>query len=262
MSFGVRIGVRVNDADQLACIREHLLPRHSLSTDPVVDHLYSIRMPKPQAWRGVRQFTLVYSGHALVARTVERAEAFEAAESAIRFDVACSSTAFTFVHAGVVEWGGRAIVIPGSSFSGKSRLTEALVRAGAAYYSDEFAVFDRQGRVHPFPKPLSIRQPSGICRRIGLEELGDRIGRWPIRVGLVVSCPYSAGASWQPRQTTPGEGALRLLEHTVRARMAPAESLRTLARVVEGASVLVGERDEASTIVGFLLEAITSPARA
>jgi hypothetical protein len=28
-----------------------------------------------------------------------------------------------------------------------------LVRAGATYYSDEFAVLDSRGRVHPFPRP-------------------------------------------------------------------------------------------------------------
>ena len=33
----------------------------------------------------------------------------------------------------------------------------ALVRAGAEYYSDEFAPLDAGGLVHPFAKPLSIR---------------------------------------------------------------------------------------------------------
>ena len=43
----------------------------------------------------------------------------------------------------IVTWGrGRAIVIPGRTFSGKSTLVAELVRAGATYYSDEYAVED------------------------------------------------------------------------------------------------------------------------
>ncbi|MDA8067374.1 MAG: hypothetical protein M0T77_01995, partial [Actinomycetota bacterium] len=52
-----------------------------------------------------------------------------------------------FVHAGVVAAGGAAIVLPGHSFAGKSTLVEALVRAGADFYSDEYAMFDADGRV-------------------------------------------------------------------------------------------------------------------
>lgn len=262
VSFGVRLGVRVDDAAILPRVRARLPPLHRRSRDRVVDHLYSIRISRTATNPGIRHFHLVYAGPSLVGRTLDEAEAWEAFESAARFDVASSATAFTFVHAGVVAWDGRAIVIPGSSRSGKSRLTEALVRAGAEYYSDEFAAFDRRGRVHPFPKPLSIREPSGGCRRVTAEDLGGRVGSRPIRVGLVVSSSYREGASWGPRTATPGEGVLRLLEHTVRARTAPAESLRTLARAVEGASTLVGERDEASAIVPFLLKAASSLTRA
>ena len=55
-----------------------------------------------------------------------------------------------FVHAGVVAWRGRALVLPGTSFAGKTTLVAELVRAGAIYYSDEYAVLDEQGRVHPY----------------------------------------------------------------------------------------------------------------
>jgi hypothetical protein len=261
-AFGVRVGLRFNSADDLPRIRACLPPGHRLSTDPVVDRLYSLRLPRGEARCGVRHFYLVYSGSGLVARTLDANEAFEALESAVRFDVACSSTDFTFVHAGVVGVGGRAIVIPGPSMHGKSRLVEALVRAGAEYYSDEFAVFDRDGRVHPFPKALSIRQPFGPCRRVTAEELGGRRGSRPLRVALVVSCPYREGASWQPTAATPGEAALLLLANAVRARLAPADVLRTLARVVDGTATLIGTRGEAELAVGPLLSAIdlTRPA--
>ena len=67
-----------------------------------------------------------------------------------------------FVHAGVVGWKGRALVLPGTSFAGKTTLVAELVRAGATYYSDEYAVVDEQGRVHPYPRDLQMRDAGGV----------------------------------------------------------------------------------------------------
>ena len=39
--------------------------------------------------------------------------------------------------------------------------TVALGRAGALYYSDEYAPLDGEGFVHPYPKPLSLRKGGG-----------------------------------------------------------------------------------------------------
>src|SRR5262249_31683129 len=63
--------------------------------------------------------------------------------------VAQRSREMLFVHAGVVGWRGLAIVVPGRSHTGKSTLIAELVRHGATYWSDEFAVLDDAGRVHP-----------------------------------------------------------------------------------------------------------------
>jgi len=61
----------------------------------------------------------------------------------------------------VVAWRGRAILLPGRSYVGKSTLVMELVRAGAVYYSDEYAVLDARGRVHPFAQPVALREPDG-----------------------------------------------------------------------------------------------------
>src|SRR4051794_20574153 len=64
-------------------------------------------------------------------------------------------------------------VIPRVSHSGKTTLVAALVRAGATYYSDEYAVFDAQGSVHPYARPLGIRDGNGDRpRRCPVQELG------------------------------------------------------------------------------------------
>ena len=81
--------------------------------------------------------------------------------------VAQRSRQMLFVHAGVVGWRGLAIVIPGRSHTGKSTLVAELVWRGAVYYSDEFAVLDDTGRVHPSRRPLVLATRDD-CRRISV----------------------------------------------------------------------------------------------
>jgi hypothetical protein len=99
--------------------------------------------------------------------------ALEALESDLHRSVAERARRWCFVHAGVVGWRGRVIVIPGRSHSGKTTLVAEWLRAGALYYSDEYAVFDAMGRVHAYAKPLSLRQ-NGAATRYAVEALGGR----------------------------------------------------------------------------------------
>ena len=149
-------------------------------------------------------------------------------ETEIRQSVAASAARRTFVHAGVVGWRGRAILVPGRSRSGKTTLVAELVKAGAVYLSDEFAVLDGRGRVHPFAKPLSIRGPGGCdvhARARRAEELGGTVGTRPLPVGLVVLAEHRPGASWRPERLTRGQAVLEMLAHTVPARLRPEASL-------------------------------------
>ncbi|HVS20619.1 MAG TPA: hypothetical protein VHD88_02160, partial [Pyrinomonadaceae bacterium] len=159
-----------------------------------------------------------------------------------------------FVHAGVVGWKDRAILIPGLSHSGKTTLVDQLIRAGATYYSDEYAVLDERGRVHPYPRPLGMRSPnSSESTKVRAEELGAKIGSKPLRVGLVVSTSYKAGARWRPRQLTRGKGVLELMANTVSARSQPEMALTVLPKAIESAEILKGQRGEASELVDLIL---------
>jgi hypothetical protein len=62
-----------------------------------------------------------------------------------------------FVHAAVVVWRGRALVLPGLSRAGKSTVALALVLEGARYLSDEILAFTRTGRAEPLPRAFKIR---------------------------------------------------------------------------------------------------------
>jgi hypothetical protein len=164
-----------------------------------------------------------------------------------------------FVHAGVVGWRGRAILLPGRSRAGKTTLVEALVAAGASYLSDEFAPLDERGRVHPFAKPLTIRGPGGCdrhARRRPVSELGGRTSSRALPVGLVAFTEYRSGASFEPQELTHGRAVIDLLAHTVPARLRPEASLVALASATAGAVRLCGARGEAESTARALLRAL------
>lgn len=161
---------------------------------------------------------------------------------------------FVFVHAGVVAFDDRAVVLPGHSFHGKTTAVRALVEAGATYYSDEFAVLDPDGLVHPYARDLSVRPPTGHAPApVTPAALGATVGSTPIPVGVVVLAHYRAGARWAPRRLTPGAGVLALMGHTVPARRNPPLVLDVLSKVAERAPVLKGARGDVDTFVPRLL---------
>src|SRR5579862_5116240 len=140
-SYGVRIGIRTNTPEVLDRLPPLLPPGWKPGTSPIVDVLYSLKVGSGKPAR-IRQYHLLYSGPRRVARSLELEELFEPLESDLQALVAGAARRRVFVHAGVVGWKGQAIVIPGRSYSGKTLLVAALVRAGATYYSDEYAVLD------------------------------------------------------------------------------------------------------------------------
>jgi hypothetical protein len=255
LSFGVRVGVRVSDARALSEAVRRLPPGLAPSPGPRVERLYSLVVGGSGPRAGVRRMHLVYADARLVLRTADAEEAMAALESDVRLYVAERARRRIFVHAGVVGWKGRALLVPGRSHSGKSRLVQALVRAGATYYSDEYAVLDGRGRVQPFPAALSIRE-DGIApaRRVAAAELGGHAGLPSLPVGLVVVSPYVRGARCRLRRASTGAGALALLAHCVPARRRPTEVLARLSKAVRAADVRIGIRGDADDAARRILE--------
>jgi hypothetical protein len=174
--------------------------------------------------------------------------------------IALKATDYVLIHAGVVGAGGRAIVVPGLSFSGKTTLVRALVEAGALYYSDEYAVFDENGLVHPYPRRLSFRPSEGMPIEIDVEEIGGTTGTEPIPVGMVAVAHYRSDGEWLPRVLSPAAGALAVLEHAVSAQARPEQALRVLKSGLEGAIILEGERGEAEALAAELLDTLSEAA--
>jgi hypothetical protein len=225
------------------------------SRSRLVDRLYSVVRGTVGNGR-FRRFHLVHADGAPIARTLDEGAALRALQRDLRLFVAERARGRVFVHAGVVASRGKALLVPGRSFSGKSRLVAALVNAGATYYSDEYAVLDRRGRVHPFPTPLSLRPCEDIFEAPHPSRL--RPGRRPLPVGLVVLSEYRPGARPRFRRLSPGNGVLALLAHTVPARPRPAEALAALRNAVAHAPVVRATRGEAEAFAAALLRRLAA----
>ncbi len=176
-------------------------------------------------------------------------------DAQLRLFVGSSAPERVFIHAGAVAYRGRAIVIPGHSFSGKSTLVSALVRAGAVYYSDEYAVLDEEGLVHPYARPLSIREPdSYVSDDRPVETFGGVTADGPVPVGLIAATRYRPDADFSPERRSAGKGILTLLANALPARDRPAQALAAARRAASTAVVLEGERGEAEAAAQALLE--------
>ncbi len=261
-SYGVRIGIRSNDRAALERACEYLPREWESASLPIVDRVYSILIGGAGPRANLRRFNLLYADHIRLARSVNLDSVFDTFESDLRIFVAEFAKHRVFVHAGVVGWKGRAIVIPGRSYSGKSTLVAELVRAGATYYSDEYAVFDSRGRVHPFSKPIELRDEGEYKQsKIEVTELGGHPGTKPLTVGLVLMTQFKDGASWRPRKLTAGKGVLEMLFNTVSARRNPERALATLQRVTAQADVWKGVRGHATEVVPAMLERMEEKVR-
>jgi hypothetical protein len=257
-SYGVRIGIRSNDRAALKRVYEYLPREWESASLPIVDRVYSILVGGAGPSAHVRRFNLLYADHVRLARSVDLDSVFDKFESDLRIFVAEFARHRVFVHAGVVGWKGKAIVIPGRSYSGKSTLVAELVRAGATYYSDEYAVFDARGRVHPFAKPLELRRQGEYEQsKIEVSDLGGQAGTKPLTVGMVLMTQFMDGARWRPRKLTAGKAVLEMLFNTVSARRNPERALTTLQRVTAQADVWKGVRGHATEVVPAMLERMT-----
>lgn len=176
----------------------------------------------------------------------------EAVMGELELHVAEHAPGLVFVHAAVVAVDGRALLLPGRSHSGKSTLAAELVRRGAAYGSDEYAVVQADGLVRGYPRPLALRTPDGP-RRVPVAELGGTVMPEPLPVGAVAELRYEPGVPATRTPMTAADAALRLIDNAVCAASRPAETLAAVTGVVRGARAVAGTRADAADVADELL---------
>ncbi len=245
-AFGVRLEVSITPGDQLDLLRPLLPPTWQPCSSVSAQKRFAIVADTAGTYALLRD-------REPFADRLGLELALTLLEAQVRAYVALHAPDRIFVHAGVVARRGRAIVIPGMSFSGKTTLVAALVRAGATYYSDEFAPLAEDGLVHPYPKPLSVRDAHRVQHDRDVETIGGTTGVEPLRIAAVIATAYEPQAQWRPRRLSSGQAMMALLSHTVAAQTRPAQVMRHLRASVEGAVLIESPRAEAGPLAPVLL---------
>lgn len=244
-AYGLRVGLDASP-DLLDLLRR-VVPPDSKPCDPgAVQTRFSItRSP-------VGTYAISKDGHQLNSR-LDLDMALEILDSKLRIYLGRKAPDSIFIHAGVVAHREMGIAIPGRSFSGKTSLVTALVRAGAVYYSDEFAVIDRDGLVRPYAKNLSVRENGYAQTHHPVETFGGVAGRAPVPLRMIVITTYRPDAEWRPETRSRGAGALALLANAVPAQERSQETLEAVRRAADSALVIESDRGDADALAPVLL---------
>jgi hypothetical protein len=256
--FGVRVEIRIDDSVLVEPIVKCLPPGCSTDTSARIDRTYEF-LNTPPGWSpkqgalGDPNGWYLLAGRSLIWHSSNAGALCDRFQADLELFLAVRARTHAVVDAGVVGWQGRAIVIPARNSSGKTTLVAALIREGAEYYSDQYAVIDPNGLVSPFPRPLSIRPSPQSRQACTAEELGGVTGRTPLPIGCIVATEYRPGAVWQPQRLTPGEAVLALLSNSAAARYQSGFLLRTFRMAVRGAVALSGPRGDATDLARALL---------
>jgi len=259
--YGVRVGVSTNDARVWAKLPE-LAPPESRPCDvTAVDHHFSF-LTKDE---GVT-FTVRYDVRdgvparpaevaSYVASDVDLDLALGLLDTHVSGAIALRAPEHVFIHAGAVAHQGRLIVMPSGALTGKTTLVGALVRAGATYYSDRFAVIDGRGRVCPYTTPLRLYGDDVAGPTGNGADPGVPTGEEPLPVGAVVLTGYRPRAEWRPRRLSHGESLVKLISQTVPAQDRPDYSMGVLRRLLAAEPLVIeSDRDEADALAPQLLD--------
>jgi hypothetical protein len=161
----------------------------------------------------------------------------------------------TAIHAGAVVYRGKAIVMPGPSGSGKSRLVQELLRQGAEYCSDEYAILDAHGCVHPYPRALMIRRGSEEQHPVLASDLHAKVCGRPSPVSLFLFLRYEAsseGLAVQPLDRS--ESLIRLLQNTPHVLADKQDVFDPIKAAVSRAASYMGARGEVSRAAAEILQ--------
>jgi len=251
-SYGVRVKIQasnkrlLSEAEQVA--KRALVDRVQIVKAREADHTFGIFGDPDETLH------LVLAGEQVSYDTLPD-RFFKFFDSILRITVAEHAKDRVFIHAGVVGWKGKAIMIPANSFCGKTTLVAQLVKNGATYYSDEYAILDATGLVHAFPRDLSMRYFAGtvVERAVTVEELGGVVGSTPLPVGLVLLTEYAENAEWKPETLTRGQGMMEVIPHTIPRKYDPEFSLKVLNTAVSDAIIVKSFRGEAAEFAIKLL---------
>ena len=160
------------------------------------------------------------------------------------------------VHAGVVAWRGRVLLFPGATHAGKSALVTEFLRRGATYFSDEYALIDADGFVHPYARPLLVRDGGDEQHPVLARELNAPIGAVPSRVGWIFALAYKPESGWSVNAMSQGEAVMALLGNTPHTLVDSPQMVSIFQRAVAEAQCFAGTRGDAADAVERIMQSI------
>lgn len=169
------------------------------------------------------------------------------------YEVSCL-TSCTPIHAGVVVAGGRTILLPAASHAGKTTLVAALLARGAEYYSDEFALLDEDGRVHPYPRPLQMRDSREHRYSVPASTWHAPVGHGALDVGLILSLRFVADGRLSLHPVAASEAMMMLLRNTPHQLGERKALASTVLHAVRHAAAYEGVRGEAAPAADAIMQ--------
>jgi len=160
------------------------------------------------------------------------------------------------VHAGAVLWDERVLLLPGATHAGKSSLVAELLRCGATYFSDEYALIDPCGYVHPYPRPMLLRNGSPEQFPVLPIECNAQVGRSRAPVGWILSVEYQPAMGWQIDPISQSEALLLLLRNTPHVMTEVQGTVQTFQCAVAGAACYAGSRPDVVDAAEEILQLI------
>ncbi len=156
-------------------------------------------------------------------------------EWAVNWQIVKTLRPYLQFHAGVMKKNGLGFMFPASPGSGKTTLCAGLIAHGWSYLSDEFALIGEDGRLHPYPKALCVKEGAfDVVSHLRLPSLSpyrykkgskgrvaylspSKIGRSCIgdacQLGYVIFPTYVKGADPSLEQMSRGEAAFLLTKY-------------------------------------------------
>lgn len=260
-TYGVKIGIRAANAlliEKILPLLVKIFPNGFESvSQAAIEYEFRIRRKRNG------DFELLRDGKKVFALTSEKVF-LEMLESHLRLTVARYTSEKVFLHAGVVSWQGIGIIFPADSFSGKSTLVAEMVRRGALYYSDEYAVLDADGAVHPFAKMLSLRGIIDDYEQLdcSVESVGGVAAReiMPVKVILITRFEKDTklDANSEPEILSLGQSVMELLPHTFSLRSNPNFTLEVLNKTLSRAIIIRIVRGEVRDFAEWFVHYIES----
>lgn len=177
----------------------------------------------------------------------------------LEYAIAERSETYIFLHAGVVVVGDQAIILPGESHAGKSTLVAALVKQGAAYFSDEYAVISSSGAVLPFPRKIALR--NDLYYPIGRTDLSHAVPEPDTvtsgcRAALIVFAKYAPDGICQFELLDRTSALIELCQNTVGFRIRPDMSFAYLDRLLDLPRTYKGQRGDADSAARYILSLV------